>query len=84
MLRRYLILVHRYLGIVLCLLFAMWFLSGIAMIYARDMPRLTAEARLQHLPALDFVRVRFTLDQAAARADLSQASGEACFPYTLR
>ena len=44
--RTWLILVHRYLGIALALLFLMWFVSGIAMIYARDMPRLTPETRL--------------------------------------
>ena len=32
--RRWLILSHRYLGIVLGLLFVVWFASGIGMIYA--------------------------------------------------
>jgi hypothetical protein len=68
--RRLLIFVHRYLGIALCLLFTMWFGSGIAMIYARDMPRLTPAVRLQRLPALDVGRVGFTPAQAAARAGL--------------
>src|SRR2546427_5689326 len=40
-LRKWLILTHRYAGIVLSLFFVMWFLSGIAMIYARGMPGLT-------------------------------------------
>ncbi len=66
--RRSLILIHRYLGIALCLLFVIWFTSGIAMIYARDMPRLTPEVRLQRLPALDFGRVQLTAEQAARRA----------------
>ena len=34
----------------------MWFLSGIAMIYAKAMPELTPESRLEHLPPLDFQR----------------------------
>jgi hypothetical protein len=76
MLRRWLILVHRYLGIALCLLFLMWFVSGIAMIYARDMPRLDAATRLRHLPPLDLSQVHVTLEQAAQHADLSAATGE--------
>ena len=45
--RRLLILIHRYLGIALSLLFAVWFISGIAMIYAKGMPNLTPQLRLQ-------------------------------------
>src|SRR5882672_4094257 len=73
--RRLLIFVHRYLGIALCLLFAMWFLSAIPMMYARDMPRLTPDVRLRRLPALDLDRVRLTPSQAAARAGLRGTSG---------
>ena len=36
--RKLLILIHRYLGTTLCLLFLMWFLTGIGMIYSRGMP----------------------------------------------
>jgi len=39
--RKLLILVHRYLGIVFSLLFFTWFVSGVAMIYTRGMPSLT-------------------------------------------
>lgn len=67
--RAWLILVHRYLGIALSLLFLVWFVSGIAMIYARDMPRLTPQSRLAHLPPIDFDRVHLTAWQAVARAD---------------
>ena len=68
--RKWLILVHRYLGIALALLFLTWFVSGIAMIYARDMPRLTPATRLERLPALDLARVRLTALEAAERAGL--------------
>ena len=67
--RRVLILIHRYLGIVFSLLFLMWFISGIAMIYARGMPALTPEARLGHLPALRPESVRLTPLQALAKTD---------------
>ena len=57
--RKLLVLVHRYLGTALCLLFFMWFLTGIGMIYSRGMPRLTAQARLARLPVLDMERIQF-------------------------
>jgi len=56
--RKLLVLVHRYLGTALCLLFFMWFLTGIGMIYSRGMPRLTAQARLARLPVLDMERIQ--------------------------
>jgi uncharacterized iron-regulated membrane protein len=69
-LRKILILVHRYLGTALCLLFLMWFLTGIGMIYSRGMPRLTAQARLARLPVLDLARIRITPSEAVERAEL--------------
>ena len=70
---RWLILVHRYLGIPLGILFVVWFASGIVMMYTRDMPRLTPELRLERLPALDFERVALAPAAAARRAYLSPA-----------
>jgi len=71
LLRRLLIVLHRYLGIALCLLFLMWFLTGITMIYARAMPTLSPESRLEHLPPLDFQQIHLTPAEAAQRAQLS-------------
>lgn len=51
------ILWHRWLGIGTCLLFLLWFISGIVMMYAK-MPELTVEQRLEALPALDSLRVQ--------------------------
>ena len=50
LLRKWLILSHRYAGIVLSLLVVMWFVTGITMMYAGGMPRLTPEMRLEKLP----------------------------------
>ncbi|WP_370678628.1 PepSY domain-containing protein [Comamonas sp. GB3 AK4-5] len=50
-LKRWCYLTHRWLGIGLCLLFAMWFASGVVMMYS-GYPKLTVQERLQHLPAL--------------------------------
>lgn len=49
---RSLILVHRWLGILLCLLVAMWFASGIVMHFV-PFPTLTETERLDGLPLID-------------------------------
>ena len=74
--RRFLILAHRYLGVALSLLFVVWFATGIAMMYAREMPRLTAERRLEGLEPLDLARVRFTPAAAAAQAEVGRQPNE--------
>jgi hypothetical protein len=68
MLRRCLILTHRYLGIPLSVLFVLWFVTGIAMIYVGGMPTLALESRLQRLPPLDLAAVRVAPAEAAAEA----------------
>lgn len=49
--RRWLYIAHRWAGIVLCLLMAMWFVSGVVMMYV-GYPKLTPAERLAHLPDL--------------------------------
>lgn len=66
-LRRILILSHRYLGILISLLFVVWFSSGIVMIYAGAMPRLTPQERLERLPTLELSRVKMSVAEAARR-----------------
>jgi hypothetical protein len=73
--RRPLILVHRYLGMVLSLLFVMWFISGIGMMYARGMPGLTRQLRLLRLPEIDLSKVRFTPLEAAAKLGGEEGGG---------
>ena len=51
LLKRWLFLGHRWLGVVLCVFFALWFLSGVVMMYV-GYPKLTQAERLAHLPAL--------------------------------
>ena len=58
LLRKWLILCHRYAGIVLSLFVVMWLMTGIAMMYVGGMPRVTPETRLEKLPSLDLARVR--------------------------
>lgn len=75
LLRKLLILLHRYLGIALCLLVAMWFASGIVMMYAGGMPRLDPDLRLARMPDLDLSKVRLTLADAAEKLDIDAAAG---------
>lgn len=49
--KRLLYLSHRWTGVVLCLFFAPWFISGVVMMYVGH-PKLTAPERLAHLPTL--------------------------------
>lgn len=56
-LKRGLYLVHRWFGIVMCLLLAMWFVSGVVLMYVH-FPTLTPEERMRGLPALDPGTVR--------------------------
>jgi hypothetical protein len=61
---------HRWLGVAGCLLFLLWFVSGIAMMYVR-MPALTADERLGHLGPLDASAIAISVTEAAAVAGAS-------------
>jgi hypothetical protein len=50
-------LFHRWAGIALCAIFALWFLSGIFMMYV-EFPQLTREERIAAAPELDFTTAR--------------------------
>ena len=75
LLRRLLILSHRYLGIALSALIVMWFATGIAMIYVGGMPRLTPELRLERLPNVDLSRVHLTPAQALEQGNVDPGLG---------
>ena len=49
--RRWLYLIHRWLGVALCLLMAVWFFSGVVMMYV-GYPKLSPQERLRALPPL--------------------------------
>ena len=63
--RRWLLLGHRWLGIVLCLFMALWFLSGVVMMYV-GYPKLGTAERLQTLPPLASAGCCVNLEQALA------------------
>src|SRR3954454_7315678 len=70
---RLLVYTHRWLGIAGCVLFVVWFASGIVMMYAR-MPSLSAEERLDRLPPLDLSAARVEPAGAAAAAGFQPAT----------
>jgi hypothetical protein len=68
-LKRYLYLVHRWFGVAMCALFAMWFATGIVMMYV-EYPELTEEERLATLPPLDADLVELSVAEAVAASGL--------------
>lgn len=62
-LKPWLYFLHRWLGVSMCLLIALWFASGIVMMYV-DYPQLTESERVQKLLPLDMTAVRMTANQA--------------------
>ena len=67
--KRLLYLLHRWTGIALCVVMALWFLSGMVMLYV-GYPKLTPAEQLQGLPVL-----RATPDCCVPLARALQASG---------
>jgi uncharacterized iron-regulated membrane protein len=76
-LRRWLYIGHRWIGIVTCLLFAMWFVSGLVMMYVA-FPNLTDRERLAALPDIAWDKVQLAPDRAMAAAGLTH------YPRDLR
>ena len=62
---KYSILTHRWMGVGFCVLFAVWFVSGIVMMYW-GFPGVTASDRLQRAPALSPEQIRVSPEQAIA------------------
>jgi PepSY-associated TM region len=77
MLKRSLIFLHRWLGVALCLLFLVWFPSGIGMMYW-EFPSVTPEMRLDRAAPLRAADVRL------APADAWATLGEAGAPSRAR
>ena len=71
--RKALIYTHRWVGIVLTIVFVIWFFSGIVFMYV-GMPTLPAEERLLRMEPLDLTRLAVTPADAAARAGLEAPS----------
>ena len=74
-LKRTLIFVHRWLGVALCVVFLLWFPSGIAMMYW-DFPSVGAGDRLARAPALDPATIKLSPVEAAATLGGGQPPGQ--------
>jgi uncharacterized iron-regulated membrane protein len=76
-LRRWLYIGHRWIGIVTCLFFAMWFISGVVMMYVA-FPGLSDKERLAALPDIVWEKVALSPDEAM------KAAGATRYPRELR
>ena len=72
--KRSLFLVHRWFGVAMCMLFALWFATGIIMMYV-EYPELTEEERLDALAPLDLAAVAVSVDDAIAVSGLERRRG---------
>lgn len=75
--KRWLYVFHRWTGIILCLFFAIWFLSGLVMLYV-SFPSFRAPERVATAAPIDWAQVRVGPDRALARL------GQADFPAEMR
>ncbi len=75
LLKRSLIFVHRWLGVALAALFALWFVSGIVMMYW-GFPDVTAADRLERLPVLSPEKISVSAAKAAASVGLELPAGQ--------
>jgi hypothetical protein len=71
--RSALIYTHRWVGIVLTIVFVIWFFSGIVFMYV-GMPTLPAEERLGRMEPLDLTSLRIAPADAAARVHMAEPS----------
>lgn len=73
--KKSLIFMHRSLGVSLCVLFLLWFISGIVMMYS-DFPSVSAEEHLGRSPSLDVAMIRasrrITMAWTGQRGTLSE------------
>lgn len=67
------VLLHRWLGIAFCLLFAMWFATGIVMHFV-PFPSLTETERFAGLAPLDRAEPRIAMADAVAASGLTEAT----------
>ena len=65
--KKWLFIVHRWIGICTCLLFAIWFLSGLVMVYV-PFPQLEPAEELASLPMIAYDQVRIQPDVAVRNA----------------
>jgi hypothetical protein len=75
MVLRTLLVLHRWIGVVLCVLFLLWFGSGIGMMYW-GMPSVSARDRLERSPAIDPMKVALSPLEAAKKVGSTPSPGQ--------
>ncbi|MGB3626272.1 MAG: flavodoxin domain-containing protein [Henriciella sp.] len=75
--QRWIIWIHRWLGVVACLFFVMWFASGIVLAYVR-FPAMTLDDRLSVLAPVEADNINTTPGEALSAAGLNE------FPDRMR
>jgi hypothetical protein len=73
--RKALTFCHRWLGVVICALFMLWFTSGVVMMYW-GFPSVTAQDRLERSPALEASAIRLSPAEAYAKLAIRQPPGQ--------
>ena len=68
LIKRTLIVVHRWLGVTLCVLFLLWFPSGIVMMYWQ-FPEVSARDRIDHAAPLYPSQIKLSVGEAFAKLD---------------
>jgi hypothetical protein len=74
--KRLIILLHRYVGIPMSVVFVVWLISGIVMIYTGGMPALDADDRLRGQGPIDFDAIALSPAEAVASAGIDGAVTE--------
>src|SRR4051812_26015363 len=72
---RFVIFLHRWVGVALCAVFLLWFPSGIGMMYW-SYPEVTAGDRLDHSPKLDPTKIMLSPEEAAAKTGVQANPAE--------
>ena len=74
-LKKALIFLHRWAGVALCLLFLLWFTSGIGMMYW-GYPGVTAADRLRHELPLDLAQIKLSPQEAYAKLQVNHLGND--------
>jgi hypothetical protein len=74
-LKKVAIFIHGWMGVAFCLIFLLWFTSGIVLIYC-DYPRVSEADRLAHSPPLDVSHIQLSPARALARLQSSNVPTE--------
>jgi uncharacterized iron-regulated membrane protein len=75
--QRAIIAIHRWIGIAVCLMVMIWFISGLVLAYV-PFPKMSAEEKLAYLQPLNWSQIRVSPTAAMAVAGLK------IFPHDLR